>query len=110
MGSLEPTAHWGLSNPWRTPKQNELNADCQAGVFAAVEEQRGHMEPGDLVEGFQTFCNAGDPQWAWFDPKGHGTCQERTAYFGRGYQWGRYYARSLCAGYAIQTMLSICAN
>ncbi len=100
----------GLLNPYRVPKQNELNADCQAGVFAAIEEHRGHLEPGDLVGAFKIFCDLGDPQWSWFDPKGHGTCQERTAWFGHGYQLAHYYVQNICGGYALQAMLSICAN
>ena len=66
--------------------QLELNADCQAGMFAAVEELRYGLSAGALGEIFKLFCSLGDPQGTtWFGETTHGTCSEREAAFIHGY-------------------------
>lgn len=107
-GHLNQSRTGLLGNPWRTQKQNELHADCQAGLFSAVQEARGHLDVGDVNEAFATFCAAGDPDHLWWNPQGHGTCAERTTAFGWGYAQGRAWASSLCGPYSIATMLQLC--
>ena len=101
----------GLNLPPRIPMQNELNADCQAGIFTAVEELEGHLEVGDAQGAFQTFCELGDPATTlWFDPRRHGSCVQRTSSFVAGYNGGKAFANSICSPNGIATMLQICAN
>ena len=65
----------------------ELHADCQAGMFAAVEERDGLLDVGDVCEAFRGLCAAGDPfESPWFQPGAHGTCEQRTQAFETGYQ------------------------
>jgi len=80
------------------PKQVELQADCIAGVFAAVAEQRRGIRPGEFQGAFQSLCAAGDPTQPWFDatynPAPHGTCFERVEAFQMGYNIAR--TSSIC--------------
>jgi hypothetical protein len=100
----------GLNLPPRVTLQNELNADCQAGIFTAVEELEGHLDVGDAQGAFQTFCEFGDPATPWFNPNGHGTCAQRTASFVTGYNGGKAFANAVCSPNGISAMLQICAN
>ncbi len=61
----------GLSpNPMRLGRQNELHADCQAGIFAAVEESVGNLQPGDLNAAFLSLCGGGRPELGLVQPRG----------------------------------------
>lgn len=101
----------GLSpNPMRIGRQNELHADCQAGIFAAVEEAVGNLQPGDLNAAFLSLCGGGDPSWAWFNPAGHGSCPERVTAFQHGYVKARARLDEVCGPNPQLAMLDICRN
>ena len=102
-------AQAGLLNRGRSTFQNEQHADCQAGVFAAIEESRGLLEMGDVMESFNSLC-AGGGASGWFDPTSHGTCQERILAFQHGYTTGGQRLAALCSSARLETMLAICAN
>jgi hypothetical protein len=99
----------GLFNPGRSPFQNEQHADCQAGVFAAIAEERGRLNMSDVMEAFASLCSAGGLS-GWFDPTSHGTCAERVNAFQHGYTFGKQQLSRLCSTARLQTMLAICAN
>lgn len=99
-----------LGSPLRVQKQNELHADCQAGIFAAIEESVGNLQAQDINEAFRSLCLAGDPAWAWYNPNGHGTCNERVSAFTHGYTSAKQQLDSLCGGNPQTAMLAICAN
>ena len=103
-------ARTGLNLPPRLVLQNELHADCQAGIFTAVEELEGHLEIGDAQAAFEAFCAFGDPATPWFNPNGHGSCAQRTSSFVAGYNGAKAFAGSICSPNGIQAMLQICAN
>jgi hypothetical protein len=85
-------------------------ADCQAGVFAAFEEYRGHTTPNSIPQAYDAMCRAGflsDP-WSiggmekvefWpFKKPIYGDCETRTADFMAGYEWGQQQMEDeLCA-------------
>jgi Putative neutral zinc metallopeptidase len=102
----------GLFDGVRTPFQNEQHADCQAGVFTAVEESRGLLEMGDVMAAFNSLCASGGAS-GWFDPTSHGTCEERVEAFANGYSSGAERLDELCSqtpSARIQAMLAICEN
>jgi hypothetical protein len=98
-----------LGDPSRSTYQNEQHADCQAGVFAAYAEARGDLEPGDLVEVFNSLCAAGGTS-GWFDPTSHGTCRERVSNYQWGYQQGQQRLGELCGPSPVEVGLEICQN
>lgn len=85
-------------------KDQELHADCQAGMFAAVEQAVGHIEPGDLAESFASLCAAGDPAQA----QTHGTCEERSGAFKHGYEQSRLRLPLVCGTAPLEIMKEIC--
>jgi predicted metalloprotease len=106
--------------PFRYTIQNELQADCQAGVYVGLEQllNRG-LTDGDALNAFGTFCEledrAGTP---WFDPTAHGSCAQRTGAFVRGYQAALAGGDQLCTPTGkdafgrptgLAAMLSFCA-
>jgi hypothetical protein len=99
----------GLFNAGRSTFQNEQHADCQAGVFAAVEAARGLLQMGDVMSAFNSLCAISGTS-GWFDPTSHGSCDERVAAFQRGYLGGGERLSELCSPARLQTMASICAN
>jgi Putative neutral zinc metallopeptidase len=99
----------GLFNNGRTTFQNEQHADCQAGIFAAVEEDRGLLQMGDVMEAFSSLCAASGSS-GWFDPTSHGTCSERVAAFQHGYATAKSQLTQVCSTSSLQTTLRICAN
>jgi len=102
----------GLFDDRRTAFQNEQHADCQAGVFTAVEESRGMLEMGDVMTAFNSLCALGGTS-GWFDPTSHGTCEERVEAFENGYVLGGDQLDQLCSptpAVRIRAMLAICAN
>lgn len=81
--------------------QNESVADCLAGAFALRAERDGSLEEGDLEEAFFGMAAAADPTPRLTGNErtdrrirraaalmGHGTREQRTANFGRGYEGG----------------------
>src|SRR5687767_5871956 len=98
----------GLFNANRTTKQNELNADCQAGIFVAWHQMIwGQYDIGPAVQSWNTMCAIGDPIHTWWDPTMHGTCAQRGAAFSHGYQWAFTQARNLAVN-PHGTSLAIC--
>lgn len=120
FGDFAPVAilahEWGHLNQQRlgqlngpTTKVQELHADCQAGVFAAFEEDAGNLQMGDVDEAFASLCSAGDPVAApWFQPGAHGTCSERHEAFSHGLDTARAILDRLCTGDRLATMRAIC--
>ena len=102
--------HWlGLSNPARTTKQNELNADCQAGIYVAWHQMIwGAYNIGPAIQGYSTLCALGDPIHTWWDPTQHGTCAQRGTAFAHGYNQAFLQARNLAIN-PQGTNLSICS-
>jgi predicted metalloprotease len=81
--------------------QNESVADCLAGSFALHAERQGSLEDGDLEEAFFGMAAAADPTPRLTGNQrtdrrirraaalmGHGTREQRTANFRRGYDGG----------------------
>lgn len=78
-----------LQDRRRADIQNELQADCFAGVYTKNAEERGLLEEGDLDEGVTTALKAGDPAGTpWYESGAHGTSKQRTAAFQSGYDDG----------------------
>jgi hypothetical protein len=71
---------------------SELQADCFAGAYGeyiANRSQRLKLEEGDIQEGADTFFTLGDPEGTdWFDPRAHGSGQEREQAFQTGVEQG----------------------
>jgi predicted metalloprotease len=85
----------------RTNYANEATADCLAGAFAQQARHDGSLEKGDLEEALFGMAAAGDPtpqltgdertdrRTVWVMSRmGHGTQEQRTANFRRGFNSG----------------------
>ncbi len=88
--------------PMRYTIQNELSADCQAGMFVALEAIAGRpLTERDAQGAFLNFCSLGDDARGspvpWFHPQAHGTCQQRAQAFGRGYARMLEYGSFICS-------------
>ena len=71
--------------------QGELQADCYAGAYMAGEIKAGNLqlETGDVQELLAALKAVGDPpDVPWFDAQAHGTPEQRTEAFGRGFDQG----------------------
>ena len=73
----------------------ELQADCYAGVWAHDTQQAGKLEAGDIQEALQAASAVGDDNiqkqtqgYVVPDSFTHGTSQQRTSWFTRGFQSG----------------------
>jgi predicted metalloprotease len=64
----------------------ELHADCWAGVWANSAYYQGVLQPGDVQEGIDAAALVGD--YAYGDPRHHGTPAERAEAFLAGYDNG----------------------
>ena len=64
---------------------SELDADCQAGMFAAYEEAQYGMPPAILAGALLKIFTMGDPVGtSEFDPAAHGSPKQRQDAFTRG--------------------------
>jgi len=73
----------------------ELQADCYAGVWAHSTQQRNILQAGDVEEAMAAAAAVGDDriqaqsgQRVNVDAFTHGSAQQRTEWFGRGFQSG----------------------
>jgi predicted metalloprotease len=75
----------------------ELQADCFAGVWAALNNQlRQRLEPGDIEEGLNAAAAIGDDMiqkrtqgYVVPDAFTHGSSAQRVKWFQRGFQSGQ---------------------
>lgn len=72
----------GLSRLNRYLVQEELQADCFAGVYAQYANQRGLLDAEDAQEGYRQSYASGRNR---FDPNTHGTRRQRAQAFRLGY-------------------------
>jgi uncharacterized protein len=75
----------GLSTINRYPVQDELQADCFAGVYAQDAMSRKLLDPSDIPEATAQSYASGDTS---FDLNSHGTPQQRVKAFQLGYVKG----------------------
>ncbi|TDC54475.1 hypothetical protein E1258_23770 [Micromonospora sp. KC207] len=71
--------------------QQELQADCMAGAYIGGSIEAGHLrlEDGDLEEFREGLLAVGDdPDQPWFAEGAHGTAEQRSDSFFRGYESG----------------------
>ncbi len=69
--------------------QNELQADCLAGVFTAHAEEVEILETGDFEEAVVALFRVGDSDdTPFFDPGAHGTPGQRIDAFNKGFLKG----------------------
>lgn len=80
-------ARWGVRNEYTI--QQELQADCLAGALLGDSVRAGTLilEEGDLDELREGLVAVGDdPGQPWFAEGSHGSPEERTDWFFRGYE------------------------
>lgn len=66
----------------------ELEADCLAGAYTRHAEQVSQLlEEGDIEEGAANLFDSGD-NLPWFDPRAHGSPQQRVSAFANGLEQG----------------------
>jgi hypothetical protein len=107
-GHLNQTSIEGIGGRF-DGMSKEDHADCQAGVFAAFEQDAGHLDDGDLSEAFGSLCALGTPLGV-FDPADHGTCEERVAAFRVGYESAVGHSAQLCEQDPFKVALDICGG
>lgn len=96
-----------LDDLTRTPVENELHADCQAGAFAAMLQAWGELSPDDISDAFYALCHFADPQ-GFFDPTGHGNCTVRRDAFMYGYRTAQFRIDDLCGKEPAKVVVTIC--
>ena len=74
----------------------ELQADCYAGIWGHSTQQRNVLEPGDTDEGLSAASSVGDDRLQRMSGRAvnpdsftHGSSQQRTEWFKRGFESGR---------------------
>lgn len=75
----------GLSRLNRYLYQEELQADCFAGVYAQYASRKGLLDANDAREGYYQSYSSGVAQ---FNPNTHGTREQRAEAFRLGYSSG----------------------
>jgi hypothetical protein len=98
LGVAQQVSEARRSSPWRANDLSvglELQADCYAGIWARSTSSRGLLEPGDLREGLTAAAAVGDDRiqaasTGMIDPETwtHGSAEQRTEWFGRGFEAG----------------------
>ncbi|MCC6875161.1 MAG: hypothetical protein IT378_12710 [Sandaracinaceae bacterium] len=56
----------------------ELGADCYSGYFLGYVVCQGRANMFDVMAAFDSACRAGT-NLPWWDPRAHGTCDQRVA-------------------------------
>jgi predicted metalloprotease len=92
LGQLQ---HDGQTGPASSSVQQELQADCYAGVWARSAADRGLLDPGDIEEGMGAAAAIGDDRLQGgatgrVEPESwtHGSSAQRVTAFRRGFQGG----------------------
>jgi uncharacterized protein len=75
----------GLSHANPYPVQDELQADCFAGVYAKDAMARGLLDASDIPEATAQSYASGDSTFRW---NAHGTSEQRVMAFRLGYLQG----------------------
>ena len=98
LGVAQQVSEARRATPWRANDLSvglELQADCYAGIWARSTSSRGLLEPGDLQEGLTAAAAVGDDRiqaasTGMIDPETwtHGSAEQRTEWFGRGFEAG----------------------
>jgi predicted metalloprotease len=97
---IEGKAHQAMENDPRRAKQYsvrlELQADCFAGIWAHSTQQRNLLQAGDVDEGLNAAAAVGDDRLQRMagrrvnpDSFTHGSSQQRSEWFKRGFDAGR---------------------
>jgi predicted metalloprotease len=87
--------------------QDELHADCQAGVFAAIEESLGTGSVVNVLEALPVLFENSD-NTPWLDPNGHGNFEARKSAYARGYLTARAQIERFCDSEPLPIALEIC--
>jgi predicted metalloprotease len=98
LGVAQQVSEARRASPWRANDLSvglELQADCYAGIWARSTSSRGLLEPGDLQEGLTAAAAVGDDRiqaasTGMINPETwtHGSAEQRTEWFGRGFEAG----------------------
>jgi uncharacterized protein len=97
---IEAKMHQAMENDPRRAKQYsvrlELQADCFAGIWAHSTQQRNLLEAGDVEEGLNAAAAVGDDRLQRMagrrvnpDSFTHGSSQQRSEWFKRGFDAGQ---------------------
>ena len=97
---IEGKVHQAMENDPRRAKQYsvrlELQADCFAGIWAHSTQQRNILEAGDVEEGLNAAAAVGDDRLQRMagrrvnpDSFTHGSSQQRSEWFKRGFDSGQ---------------------
>ena len=97
---IEGKVHQAMENDPRRAKQYsvrlELQADCFAGIWAHSTQQRNLLDAGDVEEGLNAAAAVGDDRLQRMagrrvnpDSFTHGSSQQRSEWFKRGFDAGR---------------------
>jgi predicted metalloprotease len=97
---IEAKVHQAMENDPRRAKQYsvrlELQADCFAGIWAHSTQQRNILEAGDVEEGLNAAAAVGDDRLQRMagrrvnpDSFTHGSSQQRSEWFKRGFDTGQ---------------------
>ena len=96
----EEKVHQAMENDPQRAKQYsvrlELQADCYAGIWAHSTQQRNVLEAGDVEEGLRAAAAVGDDRLQRMagkrvnpDSFTHGSSEQRSEWFKRGFDAGR---------------------
>jgi predicted metalloprotease len=97
---IEEKVHQAMEDDPRRAKQYsvrlELQADCFAGIWAHSTQQRNLLEAGDVEEGLRAAAAVGDDRLQRMsgrrvspDSFTHGSSEQRSEWFKRGFDSGR---------------------
>ena len=73
-----------FSATFPTQAIKELSADCLSGYFLGNLICNGQTNKLEIDSVLNTLCTVDNGQSAFFNPNGHGSCQERVSYISAG--------------------------